>query len=91
MGGCCGTTPDHIREFARAAASYRPRPIPHDGGVMTLAGLEPLEVSRERNFLNVGERCNVAGSRKFLRLIKEGSIQEAVDIARALRWGKAPR
>ncbi len=83
VGGCCGTTPDHIREFARAAASYRPRPIPHDGGVMTLAGLEPLEVSRERNFLNVGERCNVAGSRKFLRLIKEGSIQEAVDIARS--------
>ena len=82
IGGCCGTTPDHIREFARDAAAYPPRSIPHDQDVMTLAGLEPLVVSPERNFLNVGERCNVAGSRKFLRLIKEGSIQEAVDIAR---------
>lgn len=83
VGGCCGTTPDHIREFAREAASHAPRPIPQDSGIMILAGLEPLEVSSERNFLNVGERCNVAGSRKFLRLVKEGSIQEAVDIARS--------
>lgn len=82
IGGCCGTTPDHIRAFAREAERYAPRRIPAPTGVMTLAGLEPLEVSRERNFLNVGERCNVAGSRKFLRLIKEGSLAEAIEIAR---------
>ena len=82
VGGCCGTTPDHIREFAREAADHAPRNVPAPEGKMMLAGLEPLEVSPERNFLNVGERCNVAGSRKFLRLIKEGSMQEAVDIAR---------
>jgi 5-methyltetrahydrofolate--homocysteine methyltransferase len=82
VGGCCGTTPAHIREFAREAATHAPRIIPAGEQKMVLAGLEPLEVSRDRNFLNVGERCNVAGSRKFLRLIKEGAMQEAVDIAR---------
>ncbi|WP_295728301.1 methionine synthase [uncultured Muribaculum sp.] len=82
VGGCCGTTPDHIREFAGEASRYAPRRIPAAVEVMTLAGLEAVEVSPSRNFLNVGERCNVAGSRKFLRLIKDGALQEAVDIAR---------
>lgn len=82
VGGCCGTTPTHIREFADEASRHAPRQIPTAVEVMTLAGLEAVEVSPARNFLNVGERCNVAGSRKFLRLIKEGALQEAVDIAR---------
>ena len=83
VGGCCGTTPDHTAEIAKAAAATATRPIPQAPETLTLAGLEPLEVSPERNFLNIGERCNVAGSRKFLRLIKEGSIDEAVEIARS--------
>lgn len=81
-GGCCGTTPAHIRAIAQAVASAAPRLIPAIAPVMRLSGLEPLDVVTENNFLNVGERCNVAGSRKFLRLIKEGNIAEAVDIAR---------
>ena len=83
VGGCCGTTPDHIAAMAQVAKSVAPRPIPQVAETLTLAGLEPLEVSPERNFLNIGERCNVAGSRKFLRLIKEGAIDEAVGIARS--------
>ncbi len=82
VGGCCGTTPEHISAIAEIAAKASPRAIPQSSQSLTLAGLEPLEVSAERNFLNIGERCNVAGSRKFLRLIKEGSIDEAVEIAR---------
>ena len=81
VGGCCGTTPDHIAKIAQVAKSVAPRTIPKATETLTLAGLEPLEVSPERNFLNIGERCNVAGSRKFLRLIKEGAIDEAVGIA----------
>lgn len=82
VGGCCGTTPEHIAAVAEEAGKYKPRDIPEDGQKMVLAGLETLTVTPERNFVNVGERCNVAGSRKFLRLIKEGSIDEAVNIAR---------
>ncbi|MCM1517596.1 MAG: methionine synthase [Pseudoflavonifractor sp.] len=82
VGGCCGTTPAHIAAIAELARSVKPRPIPDVESVLTLAGLEAVEVSSDRNFMNVGERCNVAGSRKFLRLIKEGSIDEAVEIAR---------
>jgi len=83
VGGCCGSTPAHIAEIAKAAKKYSPRRIHTERDEMTLSGLEPLAVSPERNFLNVGERCNVAGSRKFLRLIKEGAIDEAVGVARS--------
>lgn len=82
IGGCCGTTPEHISAIAKLAKEYKPRVVPDAADEMVLAGLEPLTVSRERNFVNVGERCNVAGSRKFLRLIKEQNFGEAVAIAR---------
>lgn len=82
VGGCCGTGPDHIRAFRQAidaseapVRSARPKP-----DAMCLSGLEPL--AAKDVFVNVGERCNVAGSRKFLRLIKEKKYAEAVEIAR---------
>ena len=82
VGGCCGTTPAHIRAIAERAAGRRTRAIPKADGVMRLAGLEVKTVSRENNFLNIGERTNVAGSAKFARLIREGKYREALDIAR---------
>lgn len=82
VGGCCGTTPAHIKAISEAAAGMPPRPYLAPSDTLTLAGLDTLAISRETNFVNVGERCNVAGSRKFLRLIKEGNYDEALDIAR---------
>lgn len=81
VGGCCGTTPGHIARLAELVRNATPRPIPTAPDTLVLAGLEPVEVSQERNFLNVGERCNVAGSRKFLRLINEDNLDEAEAIA----------
>ncbi len=82
VGGCCGTTPAHIREFARAAATARPHEVkPHDH-ITRFTGLEPIVITPENNFLNIGERCNVAGSRKFARLIRDGKYEEALAIAR---------
>ncbi len=83
IGGCCGTTPDHIAAIAKAAKEYAPRPIPQMNPEMGLAGLESFTMPDKHLFVNVGERCNVAGSRKFLRLVKEKNIDEAVEIARA--------
>ncbi|KNC50240.1 methionine synthase [Thecamonas trahens ATCC 50062] len=84
VGGCCGSTPAHIKAIAEVAANGAPRtrqPIPEDS-MMMLSGLEPLVVDKSRfAFLNVGERCNIAGSRKFKRLIANGQYQEAMDIA----------
>ena len=82
IGGCCGTDEHFIRLFAEAAEGKPPRQIPPLPNVMVLSGLERLEVTQEVKFVNVGERCNVAGSRKFLRLIKEKNYDEAVAIAR---------
>lgn len=79
VGGCCGSTPDHIKVIAEAVADIKPR-VPKPVQCAWLAGLDPFEP--EGNFINVGERCNVAGSRKFLRLIKEESYNEALMIAR---------
>lgn len=82
LGGCCGTTPAHIAKFPDLVRGKRPhQPVPKPD-CLWLSGLELLEVKPENNFVNVGERCNVAGSRKFLRLIKEGSYEEALTIAR---------
>lgn len=81
MGGCCGTTPDHIKVIATLVKEYSPRVIPEIKPSMRLSGLELVEVTPERMFVNVGERCNVAGSRKFLRLINEKSYEEALSIA----------
>ena len=82
IGGCCGTDEHFIRLFAEAAEGKAPRQVPPQPDVMLLSGLERLEVTPEVKFVNVGERCNVAGSRKFLRLIKEKNYDEAVSIAR---------
>ena len=82
LGGCCGTTPAHIARFAQLAAGSKPhQPAPRPQ-TLWLSGLELLEVKAENNFVNVGERCNVAGSRKFLRLINEKKYNEALSIAR---------
>jgi 5-methyltetrahydrofolate--homocysteine methyltransferase len=70
VGGCCGTTPDHIRVFAEKAAKYKPRVKPKRFPFMQLSGLEPVTLTAEANFMNVGERTNVTGSAKFLKLIK---------------------
>ncbi len=82
IGGCCGTTPAHIREFARAAATARPHEVKPKDHLTRFTGLEPVVITPENNFLNIGERCNVAGSRKFARLIREGKYEEALAIAR---------
>lgn len=82
VGGCCGTTPDHIREIAKIAAKSKPRKKPVADTLMHLSGLEPVTLRPESNFMNVGERTNVTGSKKFLRLIKEGNFEEALSIAK---------
>ncbi|MGM9801993.1 MAG: methionine synthase [Candidatus Limisoma sp.] len=82
IGGCCGTTPDHIHALAELAKRYNPRQLPEIPQKLTLAGLDAIDITAERNFVNIGERCNVAGSRKFLRLINEKNYDEACDIAR---------
>lgn len=79
VGGCCGTTPGHIASLSEAARTTKPRQSGHSDSPW-LAGLEAFH--DDRGFINIGERCNVAGSRKFLRLIKEKNYQEALDIAR---------
>lgn len=82
IGGCCGTTPEHIAAIAHVAQGYSPRKVSQQAKVTRYAGLEPLVVSRERNFVNIGERTNVAGSAKFARLIREERYDEALSIAR---------
>ncbi|HPT30525.1 MAG TPA: methionine synthase [Prolixibacteraceae bacterium] len=82
VGGCCGTTPAHIRAFAEAARHAKPHSVPPADHLTRFTGLEPVAITSERNFLNIGERCNVAGSRKFARLIKEEKYEEALIIAR---------
>ena len=82
IGGCCGTTPAHIAEYARLVKNGIPHQKADAPQYLRLSGLEMLEVSPQINFLNIGERCNVAGSRKFLRLIQQKNYEEALDIAR---------
>ncbi|MDC0358006.1 methionine synthase [Oligoflexia bacterium] len=81
VGGCCGTTPEHIRAAAELVDKYKPRKIPLKKPGLHLSGLEPLSVTSLSNFVNVGERTNVAGSRKFARLIIEEQYEEALSIA----------
>jgi 5-methyltetrahydrofolate--homocysteine methyltransferase len=82
-GGCCGTNPEHIAEIARLAESYPPRKPPKDSRLHRFfAGLEVLDP--DKGFVDIGERTNVAGSKKFLRLVKERSWEQALDIARAM-------
>lgn len=84
VGGCCGTTPEHIAAIAEAVKGMEPRrpEVGHHDALLELSGLERLTLTPEMRFINVGERCNVAGSRKFLRLINEKSYEEACTIAR---------
>jgi 5-methyltetrahydrofolate--homocysteine methyltransferase len=81
VGGCCGTTREHLKQIIRACRDHSPRQIPEDPQTMRLSGLEPLEIAGHTGFVNVGERTNVTGSRKFARLIREGSHQEALEVA----------
>ncbi len=82
VGGCCGTTPDHIRAIAEAVRPYPPRTPPAPRPLMQLSGLEALVIRPETNFVNLGERTNVTGSPKFARLILNGEYEEALAIAR---------
>ena len=82
IGGCCGTTPHHIREFANLAAKAKPHPINPKDEHTRLSGLEPVTLTPEANFMNIGERCNVSGSRKFARLIRDKKYEEALAVAR---------
>jgi len=81
VGGCCGTTPDHIRAFADIIAGKKPRDIPEIPVECRLSGLEPCNIAADSLFVNVGERTNVTGSAKFKRLIKEESYEEALSVA----------
>ena len=82
IGGCCGTTPEHIAALAELAAQSEPRPIPDRPLATRLSGLEAMTVDSDSLLVNVGERTNVTGSAKFARLIKEGDFDTAVSIAR---------
>ncbi len=82
IGGCCGTTPLHIRKIAEAARRYNPRKKPEITRYTRLSGLEPLTITPQTNFVNIGERTNVSGSIKFARLIREEKYGEALTIAR---------
>ncbi|MEZ4909347.1 MAG: methionine synthase [Saprospiraceae bacterium] len=82
IGGCCGTTPDHIRSMAEAVKGISPRRLPTHSPISMYAGLEPLIVREDLNFINIGERTNVAGSKKFEKCIIDGKYSEALEIAR---------
>ncbi len=82
VGGCCGTTPEHIAAIAKAVEGKAPRKIPQIPHRLRLSGLEPFELVPEIPFVNVGERTNVTGSAKFRKLIKDGDYNAALDVAR---------
>ena len=82
VGGCCGTTPDHIRAIAETVSTIKPRIKPEPAAELRLSGLEPLFVNTTTGFINVGERTNVTGSKKFARLVREEKYDEALSIAR---------
>jgi 5-methyltetrahydrofolate--homocysteine methyltransferase len=82
VGGCCGTTPDHVRAFAQAVQGVAPRKIPKIAPRLRLAGLEPFTLTPDIRFVNVGERTNVTGSARFRKLVKNGEFAAALDVAR---------
>lgn len=81
VGGCCGTTPEHIKAVAEAVKGISPRAIPEPDNILYVSGLESIAVDRRNNFTNVGERTNVAGSRKFAKLIAAGDYETGLQIA----------
>jgi len=89
IGGCCGTTPHHIRKIAEASKQYKPRVRPEIKKYTRLSGLEALTITPETNFVNIGERTNVSGSIKFARLIREEKYDEALAVARSQVEGGA--
>ena len=82
VGGCCGTTPNHIRAIVESVEGIKPRSIPKIKPLTKLSGLEPVTIRPESNFINIGERTNVTGSAKFCRLIKENNFEEALSVAK---------
>jgi 5-methyltetrahydrofolate--homocysteine methyltransferase len=82
VGGCCGTTPDHIRAIVAAVSPHPPRQVPEIEVKCRLSGLEPCNIGKDSLFVNVGERTNVTGSARFKRLIMEGDYETALDVAR---------
>jgi 5-methyltetrahydrofolate--homocysteine methyltransferase len=82
VGGCCGTTPEHIRAIAAAVEDCKPRPLPQRPVACRLSGLEPFNITADSLFVNVGERCNVTGSARFKRLILEEDYDTALQVAR---------
>ncbi len=82
VGGCCGTTPVHIGAISRVAAKYKPRPVPVPSHVTSLSGLEQMRITPTLNFVNIGERTNVAGSAKFAKMIREERYEDALAVAR---------
>ncbi|MDE2463273.1 MAG: methionine synthase [Alphaproteobacteria bacterium] len=83
VGGCCGTTPAHLKAFVAAVEGVPPRPIPEFPHHLRLSGLEPFTLTPDLNFVNVGERTNITGSAKFRKLIEAGNYEAALDVARA--------
>ena len=81
-GGCCGTTPAHIKAIAQAVQGVSPRPLPTHPSACRLSGLEPFSITADSLFVNVGERCNVTGSARFKRLILDGDYDTALEVAR---------
>ena len=82
LGGCCGTTPEHIEAIARASKGKTPREVPEVERALRLSGLEPVTITDESLFVNVGERTNITGSARFRRLIKENDYNTALTVAR---------
>jgi 5-methyltetrahydrofolate--homocysteine methyltransferase len=81
VGGCCGTTPEHVRQIAAAVEGVAPRAVPEPRPATRFSGLEPFEITADSNFTMIGERTNVTGSARFRRLIEGGDFQAALDVA----------
>ena len=81
VGGCCGTTPDHVREIKAAVDGVAPRQLPPRSQLTRFSGLEPFTITEDTNFVMIGERTNVTGSARFRRLVEGGDFQQALDVA----------
>ena len=89
VGGCCGTTPKHIKKISEIVKNYKPRTLKIKEPLLKLSGLEPVILRPDSNFMNIGERTNITGSKKFERLIKENKYDEALSVARSQVEGGA--